>query len=142
MATRSIIIKASIDQLPSINQFIAETVTPAFGLLIPKIELAMEELMVNVCNYAYGDATGDAEISCRLVNFDGRPHFAISIRDWGRAFDPFSDSPEPDASLSLSERPIGGLGVHMVKKFASHYCYEYSREANLSELLFEKPDLR
>jgi anti-sigma regulatory factor (Ser/Thr protein kinase) len=140
MAMRTIVVKAFIDQLPSVNRFLAEAVGPDFQPLIQKIRLAVEELMVNVSSYAYGQAGGDAEISCRPVNFDGRPNLKISIRDWGRAFDPFGEAPEPDTFADLSERPVGGLGIHLVKKMVSHYCYEFG-ESNLSELFFERPDV-
>jgi anti-sigma regulatory factor (Ser/Thr protein kinase) len=141
MVTRSITVNASIDQLPSVNEFLAEAIRPEFDALGPKIEVAVEELLVNVCSYAYGGEGGEVEVVCRRVNFDGKPFIIIAIRDWGQPFDPFRQSPEPDTGSPIPDRPVGGLGVHLVKKLASHYCYEYSGQANISELLFERPNV-
>lgn len=141
MATQSITVNASIDQLPLVNEFLEEAIRPEFEALGPKIELAVEELMVNVCRYAYGEAGGDVEVACRRVNFDGKPCMIIAVRDWGRPFDPFGQSPDPDMGSPIPDRPVGGLGVYLVKTLASHYCYGYTGGANTSELLFERPNV-
>jgi anti-sigma regulatory factor (Ser/Thr protein kinase) len=133
-------VKAAIDRLPSVKQFLDEAVGPEFRFLLPKVELAVEELLVNTAGYAYGGSEGEAEISCGQISFDGRPYLKISLRDWGRPFDPFGQAPEPDTAADLSARPVGGLGVFLVKKLVSHYYYEYDG-TNRIELFFGPPDI-
>ncbi len=85
------------------------------------IDLAVEEVFVNIAHYAYAPDTGDAEI---LVRTD--PETAtveIEFRDGGIPFDPLA-KPDPDVTLTAEERGIGGLGIYLVKKNmdAVTYC--------------------
>jgi len=93
--------------------------------LAPKLELVLEELLVNVCSYAYGDGDGDVELS--LSAEDGA--LTLLIRDWGRPYDPLTTQ-EPDLTLDVEERGIGGLGVHFVRQMAREVSYRRDNEAN------------
>ena len=65
MATLSV--PASLEQLANVNTFIHEAIPPAYRPLIPQVELAAEELLVNVFSYAYPDAPGEAQVRQRAV---------------------------------------------------------------------------
>ncbi len=132
----TITLPADLDQLAVVNAFMAENLPAGHEDILLRMELAVEELLVNVFRHAYHEEGGQAEIGCRMVNLDGTPHFCVMVRDFGAPFDPFKDAPEPDLTGPLEEREPGGLGVHLVKHVAAHYCYSDSDASNTIELYF------
>ena len=56
------------------------------------------------------------------------------VEDDGRPFDPFADAPTPDLEQSLDERPVGGLGVHLIRSFMEEVGYRREGERNLVSL--------
>lgn len=104
------------------------------------MELAAEELLVNVFSYAYPDAPGEAQVACREVRLDNVPYFCFKVQDWGAPFDPFLEAPVPDVSLGVDERPVGGLGIHLIKSVVAHYTYAYCEQSNIIELYFALPE--
>ncbi len=86
------------------------------------ITIAAEEIYVNIARYAYGDAEGEAE-----VEMDIKPNtncYRITFRDKGKPFNPLEQK-EPDFNLALEEKPIGGLGIFMVREMMDKVEYEY-----------------
>lgn len=135
-------VPARLEHLATVNDFIAAQLPAAYAMLAMQVELAAEELLVNVFSYAYPQEqceTGKAEVGCRMVHFDGEDFFSLSVKDWGKPFNPFLEAPDPDVTLDVDERPIGGLGVHLIKTMVSHYSYGYSDDANVIELFFALP---
>ncbi len=98
--------------------------------LVFKLNLVLEELGVNIVNYS--GATGDIEIS--LVSDSER--VTVEIADDGRPFNPLEDLDSPDISAPLGERPIGGLGVHIVRTMMDEM--RYSREDGKNKLAMTK----
>jgi anti-sigma regulatory factor (Ser/Thr protein kinase) len=96
--------------------------------------LVMEELATNIIKYGYDDAL---EHTIR-IEFDSGPPASMRIEDDGHAFDPVRDAPEPDLSGDAAERPIGGLGLHMVRTMTQ--SMRYSRERDLNRLAVTFPD--
>jgi len=88
---------------------------------VRQIALASEEIFVNVIHYAYPDADGDIEIGVR--DPAGEAGIEIMIRDRGVAFDPL-ERETPDISAPVAERPIGGLGIFMVRQIMDSVGYE------------------
>ena len=138
MATLSV--PASLEQLANVNAFIHETIPSSYRPLIPQVELAAEELLVNVFSYAYPDVPGEAQVACREVRLDNVPYFCFKVQDWGAPFDPFLEAPVPDVSLGVDERPVGGLGIHLIKSVVAHYTYAYYEQSNIIELYFALPE--
>jgi sigma-B regulation protein RsbU (phosphoserine phosphatase) len=96
------------------------------------INLAVEEAVVNVMKYAYPpDVKGDVTIEA--VSNDVRLKFTII--DSGAPFDPTVQS-QVDTTLSAMERPIGGLGIHLVRQIMDSINYE--RMDNLNVLTLRK----
>ncbi len=132
---------ATLEHLQQVNVFIGEHIPERFAGLVPQVELAAEELLVNVFSYAYPEGeTGSAEVHCREIMLDGAPYFCFAVRDWGGRFDPFEEAPEPDVSLGVEERPVGGLGVFLIKSMVAHYAHSYVDGSNLIELYFALPE--
>ena len=132
----AITLPADLDQLTAVNAFIGQHIPPGHEHIRLQVELAVEELLVNVFRHAYKEKGGKAEVGCRLVNLDEKPHFCVMVRDFGAPFDPFTEAPQPDTTLPPEERQQGGLGVHLVKHVAAHYCYSNSDNSNTIELYF------
>lgn len=89
------------------------------GDVIFAVELALEEMITNTIKYGYRDQDQHL-IDIKIHLSDGRVD--IEIRDEGHPFDPFSQE-EPDTSLPPEERPIGGLGIHLVKNMLDDCVY-------------------
>ena len=102
--------------------------------LIFHFNLALDELLTNVMNYGYDQMdTDEYDISVRLVLEQGT--LTAELRDNGRAFNPL-DMPDPDLSLSLEDKPIGGLGIYLMKTLMDHV--EYHREGAYKRLVMRK----
>lgn len=85
------------------------------------IHLALEEAISNVIMYAY-PVDEEHEIELTVVCEDNG--LVFEIVDWGKEFDPTAQ-PDADVTLSLEERPVGGLGIFLIKKMMQKV--EYSR---------------
>ena len=120
----SITLPNDVESVPRLASFIEEVAERqgADMSVIMSINLALEEAVVNVMNYAYPKGTG-GEIDITASFSDNKLIFTIS--DAGKPFDPTQVS-DPDTSLSAEERPIGGLGIHLVRQLMDEvsYCYE------------------
>ena len=92
------------------------------------VQVAVEEIFVNIANYAYSPGVGSATVRC-VVN---REPLSVTIRfsDSGRPYNPLARS-DPDTSLPVEARPIGGLGVYIVKKSMDSVVYEYKDGKNV-----------
>ena len=93
-----------------------------------QIDVAVEELYVNIAHYAYAPGEGDATIE---VETDPASRtVSITFRDRGVPYDPLA-KPDPDVTLSADERQIGGLGIFMVKKSMDDMRYTYEDGQNI-----------
>lgn len=93
-----------------------------------QMEVATEEIFVNIAHYAYAPDTGMAII--RAETDCDNQQISISFMDEGKPFDPLA-KPDPDVTLSSSDREIGGLGIYMVKKRMDDMQYEYRNGKNI-----------
>lgn len=98
--------------------------------LIFKVNLVLDELWVNVVHYS--GATGDVELSLDADAYEVR----LEIADDGQPFDPLNDAVEPDLDASLEDRPIGGLGLHLVRELMDEL--HYTREDGKNRLAIVK----
>ena len=93
-----------------------------------QINIAVEEIFVNIAHYAYAPDIGNARIT---VDFEGDPlSVVITFADSGMPYDPLAKE-DPDVTLSVSERQIGGLGIYMVKKSMDDVEYEHKDGFNI-----------
>ena len=95
-------------------------------------DLALEEHLTNVLNHAYSDRLAH-EIIVRLSADE--QWLQIEVEDDGQPFDPTA-RPEVDLSIPLEKRPIGGLGVHLMRRFMDEL--EYRRVADRNVLRMRK----
>lgn len=119
---RSITLPNDIEEVPQLAAFVDEVCEIAgFDMSTTmSINLALEEAVVNVMSYAYPAGTV-GNVNIEAVANDNRLKFIIS--DWGTPFDPTAEK-EVDTTLSAEERPIGGLGIHLVRQIMDSINYE------------------
>ena len=86
-----------------------------------QLNLALEEAVVNVMNYAYPEQH-NMPITIEAELLEDRLNFVID--DAGIPFDPTQQA-NPDLTLSVEERPLGGLGIMLVRQFMTDISYEY-----------------
>lgn len=122
-----------VHQVPEVNKFVT-SVGQRLNLepsLVSQLMLAVEEAVVNVMNYAYpigtqGDITIEAKATGQWLKF--------IISDEGKAFDP-TQGGNADTSLSAEDRPIGGLGILLVRSLMDSINYEYNGSKNVLTLM-------
>jgi len=127
---KSLTVNASEDKLSEVLEFIDAQLE--MGGASPKtqfqIDLAVEELYVNIVHYAYAPDIGNV-----IIQFDiaGEPPLAeIQFIDQGKPYNPL-ENPDPDITLTAEDREIGGLGVLMVKKTMDVAAYRYENKKNI-----------
>ena len=98
---------------------------------ILQVDIAIEELFVNIVYYAYSDDVEEAdrivEVVCKISSEDT---IEIELKDGGKEFNPL-EKKDPDITASLEEREIGGLGIYMVKKSMDGVEYERKNLQNI-----------
>lgn len=123
-------IKALTDNLDRVLQYV-DAALEIMGCSMKnqiQIDMAVEELFVNIAHYAYKGTVGDAVI---IAGPDPKSGILrITFRDWGIPFDPLAKT-DPDISLSVEEREIGGLGIFMAKKVMDTMDYRYENGQNV-----------
>ena len=135
----TITVPAKLDNLQSAKDYLKAAVPPAFAAQTSNVLLVAEELLVNVFSYAYPDGVeGEAVISLDVVNFDGEDKLVFKVVDWGEPFNPFEEAPEPDLSLDIDSRPIGGLGIFLIKQVSEKQTYRYIDNTNSIWIVFGK----
>jgi serine/threonine-protein kinase RsbW len=124
-------VKASLEHMHAyIQQAVRKTGADedAFG----KIELASEEALVNIIHYAYPQGTGNIDIEYSVLSDPARLQIVIS--DNGVPFNPLLQE-EPDISLPVEERPIGGLGIFLMKQCIDRVDYRHEKGRNILTFL-------
>ena len=123
-------IEAKVENLDEVLAFVDERLENAGCPMRTQtqIDIAVEEIFVNIASYAYQPGTGNARIGV-LVSEDP---LAVTIRfiDSGMPYDPLAKE-DPDVTLPVEERPIGGLGIYMVKKSMDEVLYEHKDGCNI-----------
>jgi len=85
-----------------------------------KAQLLLEEVVSNVVRHAFrGDRSRDVHVEVAV----GDSAISLVVTDDAPPFDPLRDAPVPDTQAALSERPEGGLGIHLVRRFADEIEY-------------------
>ena len=100
--------------------------------LVFQFNVALEEILTNVISYGYEDS-GEHEIMIRLSCTE--EEMTAEVEDDGRPFNPL-EAAEPDTSKPLEDRPVGGLGIHFVRKFMDKV--EYRRQQGKNLLMMKK----
>lgn len=120
-----ITLQAEKQNIPKVIEFIdgklEELACPMKAQM--QIDVAVDEMFTNISSYAYGEQGGTATVR---FGFDEETRTVrIDFSDSGVPFDPLQRE-DPDVTLSVEDRPIGGLGIYLVKKTMDRVDYRYS----------------
>jgi anti-sigma regulatory factor (Ser/Thr protein kinase) len=126
-------IAAEIANLDEVLNFVDEQLesmecTPKARM---QLDMAVEEMFVNIASYAYGGESGPAWI--RMWFREEGKMAVVELIDRGVPYDPLAKE-DPDVTLSLEKRAVGGLGIFMVKKSVDRMRYNYEDGCNIVTL--------
>lgn len=129
-SSQELTVEASTENLVKVKAFIDELLEQADCSMKTQmqIDLAVEEIFVNIAHYAYAPEKGDATIRVELEEEPREAH--ITFIDRGKPYDPLAAA-DPDVSASAADRRIGGLGVFLVKKTMDDVQYAYRDGQNI-----------
>ena len=123
------IVVAREDELDDVLEFTETQVSELTGItdkVLNQILICVEEIFLNVANYAYDGEEGDVIIEIEITEEDVQ----IQFTDSGKKYNPLQ-APPPDLGKPLAERDIGGLGLHMVKQLMNQVDYSYMSGKNV-----------
>lgn len=123
-------IEATPENVDQVIEFIDEQLVEAGCGMNERmtIETAADELFANIANYAYNPETGYATVRVDVI--EEPLSVEITFIDNGVPYDPLANE-DPDTTLSVEDRPIGGLGILIVKKSMDKVSYEYKDGKNI-----------
>ena len=123
--------KADLEELPYVQDFVNTKLSELNinNKTINQIDLAVEEIFVNIVQYAYKDKEGICTIT---INNAGNI-IEFTFEDNGAPFNPL-EKEMPDITLSKDERDIGGLGIFLIKKTMDKVDYKYEDNKNILKI--------
>ncbi|MDR3171843.1 MAG: ATP-binding protein [Treponema sp.] len=133
---QSITVDAVVTNLDTVLNFTAAYLEEADCPLetMIQISIVVEELFVNIANYAYPPyhtQAGTEAVATITGEVDGDPlGITLQFIDGGVPYNPL-EKPDPDITLPAEARAIGGLGIYLVKKMVDTIQYEYREGKNM-----------
>ena len=127
---KELIIEAKRENLTEVQAFVDEQLEEVGCPMAAQIsiDIAVEELFVNIASYAYEHGEGVAVV--QVTVHEDPLSVEITFIDNGKPYDPLAKA-DPDTTLSTKERKKGGLGIFMVKKSMDNVSYEYKDGKNI-----------
>ena len=119
-------VDATLENMDAVISFVEEQLQEVDcpGKVCRQICVSLEEIYVNIVNYAYGDNIGPCTITTSIESYLEGGELCMVIKDRGKPFNPL-EREDPDITLSAEERRIGGLGIYMVKKSMDEVSYAH-----------------
>ena len=127
---KELTIAAAVENIETVTEFVNEQLE-AYDCPMKvqiQIDVAIDELFSNIARYAYNPEIGIATVQVAVV--EDPLSVVITFIDNGIPYDPLKKE-DPDVTLSIEERGIGGLGIYMVKKTMDDITYEYKDGQNI-----------
>ena len=130
---KELTIAATVENIETVTDFVNEQLE---ALDCPmkaqmQIDIAIDELFGNIAHYAYNPEVGSATVRVEVI--EDPLAVIITFIDKGIPYDPLAKA-DPDITLSVEERDIGGLGIFMVKKSMDEITYEYKDGQNILKI--------
>ena len=130
---KELTIAATVENIETVTDFVNEQLE---ALDCPmkaqmQIDIAIDELFGNIAHYAYNPEVGSATVRVEVI--EEPLAVIITFIDKGVPYDPLAKA-DPDVTLSVEERDIGGLGIFMVKKSMDEITYEYKDGQNILKI--------
>ena len=131
-AHASIVLVNRRDEIGRLSQFV-EQFGAAHRLVTDEVldvNLVLDEIVINIISHAYNDER-EHQISISLDLAGDR--LTMRVEDDGRPFNPVT-APLPNLELPIEERPIGGLGIHIVRSLTSAIEHRRDQDRNILTL--------
>ena len=132
-STLALKVETRLEELPRIAAAVdelAERESWPPGMAV-RVNLVIEEFGINVMNYGYDEGVHTFDINLSY-NDD---LLTIEIIDGGKPFNPLEDAPEPDTESPIEDRPIGGLGLFLVRTMTDDLQYRWEDSKNHSTMV-------
>lgn len=124
---------ATVENIDTVTAFVNEQLEalecPVKAMM--QIDIAIDELFGNIAHYAYHPETGSATVRVEVT--EEPLAVIITFIDNGIPYDPLA-AEDPDTTLPVEERDVGGLGIYMVKKSMDEIAYEYKNGQNILKI--------
>ena len=130
---KELIIDATIENMAAVTSFV-DGELEQLGCPMKtqmQIDVAVDELFGNIAHYAYHPDIGPATVRVEVT--ENPSVVVITFIDNGVPYNPLAKE-DPDITLSVEERQIGGLGIYMVKKTMDDIAYEYKEGQNILKI--------
>lgn len=125
-----ITVEAVLENLQTVIDFATEKLEErdCSMKIVTQTELVIEEVFVNIANYAYHPEIGSATF---CIEFEKNPDAVLmTFIDSGKHYNPL-EKDDPDTTLAIEERDVGGLGIFLVRKNVDEISYEYADGKNI-----------
>jgi len=124
---KELTVEASVDNLDEVLDFVNNDLKlhNCPPNIQSQIDIAVEEIFVNIANYAYKPANGSVTICISTSE-----KTVIRFEDTGKPYNPL-ERPDPDLDKPPAERKIGGLGIYMVKQLMDEVVYAHADNKNI-----------
>lgn len=126
-----ITVSASVDQVSAVTDFVNERLEMlgCSTRIKMQVDVAVDEILSNIAHYAYNPETGPATV--RVEVEESPLSVIITFIDQGVPYDPLAEDRPDTTKLPASERPIGGLGLFLVKRTMDDVSYAYRDGHNI-----------
>lgn len=126
-----LVVEATEDSLDNVTEFIDKLLEnlPYSPEARAKLDMATEEIFVNIASYAYASDTGQATIRGSVVE-EPTCTLTLIFEDNGKKFNPL-ERETPNLSPAIRRRIVGGLGIFLARSMADEISYEYREEKNI-----------
>ncbi len=129
-----ITLAATVENIAAATDFVTEQLEQLGCPMKVQMQfsIAVDELFCNIAYYAYPSGGGTATVQV-CAREEGR-QVIVTFMDEGIPYNPLAKE-DPDIALSVEERPIGGLGIFMVKKSMDDMQYRYEGGKNILSII-------
>lgn len=130
-----IIVTAELEQLVKVQQFIKGKICVRCSKdECFQLDLVIEELFVNIVQYAYPSEIGQIEISYQFKPEENKIY--LCVVDTGIPFNPL-DRPDPDVDSDTNKRGMGALGIYLIRNCMDQITYQRDQDKNVLRLTKE-----
>ncbi len=132
---KEITLEADIKNLIKVTSFVNEELrkVEANAKTIASIDIILDEVFSNIAYYAYKEREEKGDVTVKMDFVEDNKAVVLSFIDDGIPYNPL-EKEEPDITLSVMKRAIGGLGILIVKKSVDDIKYEYKNNKNILKL--------
>jgi anti-sigma regulatory factor (Ser/Thr protein kinase) len=126
-------LRNDLSEIPRVQRLVEERASDwsLSDASLNAIGVSLDEILTNIISYGYDD-DDEHSIAVRVaLEADGL--VTIEVADDGKPFNPLQ-MPEPDTSAAIDDRPIGGLGIHLVLRLMEDVAYRRENDRNILTL--------